>query len=242
MPLTLLSAAAVAAGTLAINPPSPAQAVPTGYTCSGFSLGSLASWGQNTVGGVAVCIFQSDGSTTSTPWSMPVEVTSFDVLAVGAGGGGGGRGPIQTYAVAGTTVKSAAGGGAGGGGEIRLLAGATGSTVAVSVGSFGAAGAVESAGLNGGDTTVLIGGTAAVTSMGGIGGAAEAAAAVPCSTASRMVVMAADTAATWAAAASTGLAVSSSAVPPEAGSGCFRIRTWELAAAVAAQLLWRDLR
>jgi uncharacterized repeat protein (TIGR02543 family) len=170
VPLTLLSAAAVAAATLVISPASPAQAAPTGYTCSGFSLGSLAYRGSHSVGGVAVCVFQSDGSTDSTPWSMPVEITSFDVLAVGAGGGGGGRGPIQTY-VSGLTIKSAAGGGAGGGGEIRLLAGATGSTVAVSVGSFGAAGAVESAGSNGGDTTVLIG-TAAVTSKGGNGGAA----------------------------------------------------------------------
>ena len=113
-----------------------------------------------TSGGFTVVEFQTVGTCT---WSVPSNVSTIDVLAVGGGGGGGSR----------------IGGGGGGGGVVQSLGLTASGTATITVGTGGAGGAGASGagdrrGANGESSKVDFANSALtdVTALGGGGGSA----------------------------------------------------------------------
>jgi len=98
-------------------------------------------------------------------WTVPANVTTINVLAVGGGGGGGGGGFLTT---------NGSGGGGGGGGQVTTVNSISvnaGDSTTVVVGSGGSAGAYTDPGSNGGISSVTINATT-YSANGGRGGLA----------------------------------------------------------------------
>lgn len=98
----------------------------------------------------AATIFDSGGFcllkvSTSTTWTVPTGVNNIDILVVGGGGGGGNDG-----------------GGGGGGGEVRLTTGISvtaGSSSTITIGNGGAGKTLSSDSSDGGQSSIVVGGT-----------------------------------------------------------------------------------
>ena len=95
--------------------------------------------------------------TASTTWTVPLGVTSVQVLVVGGGGGGGG---------AGTSMRAAGGGGGGGVNYSASYAVTSGANISIVVGAGGSGGSGSNAGGNGGTSSF----NTAITAAGGGGG------------------------------------------------------------------------
>jgi filamentous hemagglutinin family protein len=102
--------------------------------------------------------------TGSSSWTVPVNVTTINVWAIGAGGGGGG-----TIA----TDGNAAGGGGAGGVAYKSYTVVANQTLSYSTGAAGAGGSNGSNGSTGGTTTAVYNGST-ITAYGGQGGYANA--------------------------------------------------------------------
>ena len=97
-------------------------------------------------------VFNSGGT-----WTVPLGVTSVQVLVVGGGGGGGG---------AGTSMRAGGGGGAGGVNYSASYAVTSGASIPIIVGANGSGGSGSSAGSNGGASSF----NTTLTAAGGGGG------------------------------------------------------------------------
>lgn len=139
--------------------PAAAESAPE---CSAFEDGADESAYVVLADGRQVCEVTWVETPTSGTWTVPVGVTSLDVLAVGGGGGGGGGG------------ESTGGGGGGGGvviSETKPVAG--GDALTIEVGSSGFPAAAPSApGEAGSPSSVVDESAWTVTADGGSGGAA----------------------------------------------------------------------
>ncbi len=108
----------------------------------------------------AYCYVAFTDAAAAATWTVPADVTSIDILAIGGGGGGG------------DAAYSGAGGG-GGGGAVKVFTNqpvATGDALTVTVGAGGAGGAQYSAGQNGAASSVVDGSKWTNSAAGGNAG------------------------------------------------------------------------
>lgn len=99
--------------------------------------------------------------TSGTTWTVPQNVTSIKVWAIGAGGGGAGAEP---------TTYSAGGGGAAGGIAYRVFTVNPGQAFAYSIGAGGQYGQYQGNGSNGGNTSITAPDGTTLWGYGGTGG------------------------------------------------------------------------
>jgi hypothetical protein len=114
---------------------------------------------QNFYGSSAASVYVFASSTT---WTVPVGITSAQIILVGGGGGGGGTDTSQNTA-------DGAGGGGAGGLIYQSVSLTPGETVTINIGS-GGAGGLNGNGTNGGDTVAFATSFGPLTAIGGAGG------------------------------------------------------------------------